>query len=207
MFKLIFGTGSTPIQQNKKVDSPKETKLNDDKEEDRKLSEIFRATVNDTAVTINLIHAVDRGDVKKVREFVGNPEVDVNPRLTGVEFLLHRAARLKTTEILKILLGAKANTECRDNSGRTPLLVAVREGSLENVRALITAGANVNAFDINGNTSLHSAGLTVSKAQELIAAGAKVNLLNRTENTPLMIAREEEREEIISALIDAGATE
>jgi hypothetical protein len=59
---------------------------------------------------------------------------------------LHKAAQIGDSAGLKRILAEKPElVNAKDVNGWTPLLEAVRDGTLENVQALISAGANVNA--------------------------------------------------------------
>jgi ankyrin repeat protein len=92
-------------------------------------------------------------------------------------------AQLNTVEVLERLIAAGANLELRQHYGWTPLLRAVVEGSVLEVKILLAAGSNPNvtlpadtlpAFNA-GNTTLMAA-LTNVDAEEiveaLLAAGA-----------------------------------
>ena len=59
---------------------------------------------------------------------------------------LHKAAQNNdTTAVRRLLLDKPDLVNRKDVNGWTPLLEAVRAGSVENVKALVNAGANVNA--------------------------------------------------------------
>jgi len=76
------------------------------------------------------------------------------------------------------------NAKVKDELGRTPLHFAQ---SPEVVRALVRAGADVNARDRGGWTPLH----TVQRPeviQALVRAGADVNARNHYRETPLQLA-------------------
>jgi len=67
--------------------------------------------------------------------------------------LLHHLRCVDPTEVLPRLLRAGLDLEARDCRGRTPLHVAVGDGgSPELVRALLEAGANLHAADLDGTT-------------------------------------------------------
>ena len=93
----------------------------------------------------------------------------------------------------------------------TLLSVASEEGSAEDVRALIAAGADVNKASIceMGFTPLHIAADRGSEpiARALIAAGADVNKANKFTVTPIRMAAQNGHEVVIRALIAAGAVE
>lgn len=92
----------------------------------------------------------------------------------------------------------------------TPLAKAIKKkASPEIIASLIQAGANVNAEDGMGKTSLMLAAMRTAHPEIinlLIRAGAKVNAKNDEGNTPLMSAVAcNANPEIITILINAGA--
>jgi uncharacterized protein len=96
-----------------------------------------------------------------------------------------------------------------DRDKRTELHYAARDNDLHLARALVEAGADVNAQDSSGFAPLHFAASqwAVDVATLLLAAGAKVDPVNRLGNTPLWDAvfNSRGRGEMIEALIAAGA--
>lgn len=78
-------------------------------------------------------------------------------------------------EIIQILVDAGAELEAFANTQAgvwTPLQLAAAEGTLSSVRALIRAGANVDAADRYGETPLMLARCYPDKIELLLAAGA-----------------------------------
>ena len=89
----------------------------------------------------------------------------------------------------------------------TPLHLATEEGHLEIVQALITAGANIEATDHQGNTPLH---LAVNHGhlkvvQALVNAGANKDTPNKLGCTPLHLAVNHGHLKVVQALVNAGA--
>src|SRR5688500_12446745 len=76
----------------------------------------------------------------------------------------------------------------RDAQGQTPLMLAAAFGSVDAVRALIGAGADVRASGNGGLTALHLAADNAAKTRLLLDAGADVNVASQLGRTPLMVA-------------------
>ena len=92
-------------------------------------------------------------------------------------------------------------------SSERVLRIAASDGNIEAVKRQLAAGANVNAPDTYGYTSLHKAAENGHKeiVELLIAKGADVNAKNKYEQTPLHRAAFEGRKEIAELLIAKGA--
>ena len=94
--------------------------------------------------------------------------------------VLHKAAGLKTSDLLRMLLSLGLDLEARDDGGQTPLFYAAQYGCCENLRLLLEAGADVNARDHRGTTPLMSlyedcpAHEANEKHRLLLAAGAEM---------------------------------
>jgi ankyrin repeat protein len=102
------------------------------------------------------------------------------------------------THIIQDLIKAGANVNHRmratesypANEGVTPLMVAAQGASQGSVRALIKAGAEINAQSQSGETALMRAAMSrnILAMQKLITAGAKLNLQDDLGNTALHYA-------------------
>jgi uncharacterized protein len=75
------------------------------------------------------------------------------------------------------------------------------------VRALLQAGADVNAAQIDGTTALHWAAYhgDAESAALLVRAGARVDAVNRYGVPPLAVACENGNGAVVKLLLDAGA--
>jgi len=99
----------------------------------------------------------------------------------------------------------------RDRAGRTALHYAATDGKIEDVRRLLTEGADVNAREVKGWTPLHGAANqgNLEIVDILIAAGADVNALDDRGEGPLFIAAavggRGNGPGVVRALLDAGA--
>ncbi|MGB7292018.1 MAG: ankyrin repeat domain-containing protein [Thermodesulfobacteriota bacterium] len=111
-----------------------------------------------------LIFAVDGDNIQIAGELL-HAGADVNRRVfNDTTTPLLRAVRKGNTEMVKLLIKARADVNARDTtnltpsggikSEMTPLILASSEGHIEIVRALLEAGADVNAKNGKGKTAL-----------------------------------------------------
>jgi FOG: Ankyrin repeat len=102
------------------------------------------------------------------------------------------------------LLSADANT--RDSRGNTPLMYAAAVGSVDMMRQLIGAGADVNAKNNFDSTALMWCSNDLQKVRLLLDKGADVNAHSKQGRTPLVIAAAHDGNgEVIRLLIKKGA--
>ncbi len=90
------------------------------------------------------------------------------------------------------------------------LLIAVREGKPDTVKALLSArDTDVNATDENGDTPLIEAARLGHDeiARALLAAGADYKMRDKNGKTPLMLAAVGGHDDVVHVLKDAGAQE
>ena len=121
--------------------------------------------------------------------------VDLNVRGDLGVTPLHRAARYtENPDVIKTLLSAGADLEAKDELERTPLHLAAGDNANPDItKALIDAGANLETRgDDWGFTALHCAAAwneNPDVAKVLMDAGADINARNKKGNTPLEIAK------------------
>ena len=91
--------------------------------------------------------------------------------------------------------------------GKTPLMQAAGDGDIAKARALLEAGAEVDARNANEGTALMyavSAGDT-AMVQLLLATGANPNARARIGWTPMLVAAAKGRHTVVPILLEAGA--
>jgi ankyrin repeat protein len=123
---------------------------------------------------------------------------------------LHWAAYEGQLATTKLLVERGAKLEIKDNSGATPMLVAAKRGFPDVVKYLLSKGANPDVVDNDGWTALHYAAR--NGYQEIVRmlidhnADPNVKTLD-TAQTPLGLAREYGRDDVVKALSEKGRKE
>ena len=125
---------------------------------------------------------------------------------------LHLAAFFGRIPVVELLLsaGAPVNEISHNPSELRPLHSAVAhrqpQVALEIARALIAAGADVNATQHGGWTPLHAAALhgNVPLVRLLLDAGAAADAKNETGQTPASLARSKNHKDVAALLAQRG---
>ncbi len=113
---------------------------------------------------------------------------------------LHEATIEEKVEIVRMLIGAGANLNLKDNHGNTSLHYAAwNEQGVEIARMLIGAGADVDIQNKRGNTPLHNAARygKVEIARMLIDVGADKDIRDNVGNLPYELAETEELKKLL----------
>ncbi|MBA3804424.1 MAG: ankyrin repeat domain-containing protein [Acidobacteria bacterium] len=108
---------------------------------------------------------------------------------------------------VKELIAAGVDINLRDKGTDTTALdEAVKNGNRQMVRALLDAGAEINARNSRGQTALMILDDDASEnlVWDLVAAGAKLNLRDEDGDTALILAASWSKAEILRALLNAG---
>jgi uncharacterized protein DUF6438/ankyrin repeat protein len=156
--------------------------------------------------------AAESGDLATVDLFLSKG-ADVNGISNGSEpfdysdSVLMAAARSGSGEVIQEILKYHPDVKKKDHAGRTALefFVARRKKSssvAETIRALVEAGAEVNARDDQGKTPIFNACDNIEALKPLVAVGADLNAKDRFGETPIMRCFEPKG---LTSLIDAGA--
>jgi ankyrin repeat protein len=146
-----------------------------------------------------LVFAIEEDAIELVRDFLAEGALADGP--DGRRSPLHWAADCLDDGIPRLLIAEGARLEARDEEGRTPLHLAVRE-SEKIAGILMDAGAEIEARDDAGWTPLHHA---VEKGWDgmvslLLARGADVNAECGRGWTPLAFALLSGRPKLVSLL-------
>lgn len=152
--------------------------------------DFFRAVIRDDSAAIRAL--VSRG-------FDPNaPDPDGQPAIMRALFAEAAGAALTLAK----LPGADVNV--RNKVGETPLMIAALKGEPEVARTLIERGATINRA---GWTPLHyaAAGNSLPVLQLLLLHGAQVDARAPNGRTALMLAALHAGDEVVDALLAAGA--
>lgn len=90
----------------------------------------------------------------------------------------------------------------RDETNRTPLLIACEKDFTSCVKVFLAAGANPNVIDRRGNTGLHHSAMIGNGAiaQMLVAHGVNNSLQNNDRMTALAIARSRRHFKVVDVI-------
>jgi ankyrin repeat protein len=155
-----------------------------------------------------LHNAVYYSHVIEVKELI-QLGADVN-MVSGGNEPLYWAIYNRNLDIAELLInaGADINKEFLQN-GESPLEYAIRQKTPSIVELLIRRGADINKFDIYGKPLINKAikENATDIVKILIEGGFNVNKKEDggDNNTPLIIASEEGRKEIVELLLKSGA--
>ena len=159
--------------------------------------------VGHTCLTLAAFHR----HIETVRYLVGLPEVDVNQ--AGDDWTaLHWAGQEDFPDVVEVLIDAGADVEANDENGRSPLLLASKDGSLDTVRMLVKTGADASATDNKGATCLSLAayfGHTETVRYLLCLPEVDVNQSCNRGFTALHLGVIQTYSDVVEVLINAGA--
>lgn len=157
---------------------------------------------------ITPLHEALRRRHTEMARFLINAGAEVTVRTYGGETPLHEAAKKGELEIVDLLVARGAEINATTGTGETPLLWAASEGRYEIAEFLIAKGADVNTQGGEGSASpLHLAAEMGHRrlVQLLLASGASVDLKDRLGHTPAIRAMQQNNENVVTILAEAGA--
>src|SRR2546428_7317609 len=100
----------------------------------------------------------------------------------------YAAIRVNDLAKLQALVKAGPSDAAKDERGITPLMYAAAAGSLEAVKLLVEAGADVNARNDMNSTALMWAATEIDKMRLLLQPRADLNATSTHGRSALMIA-------------------
>lgn len=155
---------------------------------------------------VDIIKAVSNRDINAVTEYIKSGG-DINSKDQWGSTALVWAVHYGYTDIVRILIDAKANVDSKDVNDQTALMKASDKGRTDIVKILISVNANVNARDIRGQTALIMASQNghADVVKLLIDAKANVNTKDNEGLTALMWAKLENHSDVIGILKAADA--
>jgi uncharacterized protein len=168
----------------------------------------------EAATPEDLVEAVGKGDLQKVRTLVRTDKISPNTRDGQGYPVLAWAALRGYADIAEELLQRGADANIRDHAtGATPLMHAVSFPQsdpriIQVMDVLLLHGGNVNATDTAGYNALMRAAQYNTDAQlvqALLARGADVNAMTSTGWTPLHLAISSGKVENARMLAQSGA--
>ena len=129
---------------------------------------------------------IDQGADMPGNAFEGTTgRASTDPRL---QILLDAIARHDLAAVQKAVAADKHLARAADSAGSTALMHSAYSGTIAMMRALLDAGADVNASNARQATALHWALPDVEKIDLLVAHGARVDAKTVEGRTPLYLA-------------------
>ena len=110
-------------------------------------------------------------------------------------------------EVLEIIIDHGVHVNTMNKRNETALMIASAKGNTDIIKVLLTAGADPNITDADGNACLHNSiygNWEREVLQTIIDHGAHVNITNKEGHTALMIASRKGNIDGIKVLLEAG---
>lgn len=153
--------------------------------------------------TIPLYLAVQRGDIDQVERHI-HWQADINTPFANGRYPLHEAAEKGRVIILRSLLKHGTNIDAQDNTGASPIDLAILAGKTQAAEILLEAGAKYDASQL----LLQAAQKDVSDrdiVRFLARHGANLEIQDDAGNTPLLLAVANNNHRLAQHLVEQGA--
>ena len=162
-----------------------------------------------------------RAGVLDILQWLLNHGADVNAQNYVGWTALHSAINYGQPQAFHMLIAHNADIHIQINLGKSPLHLAaspyVNRDHVNLMRVLLDHGADPNARDNDGSTPLHHSSWwetqgypptkgTVEGTRLLLERGAIIDAEDNKGRTPLQLAREHGRQDIVTCLLQYGAT-
>uniref|UniRef100_A0A0G4HXG7 Uncharacterized protein n=1 Tax=Chromera velia CCMP2878 TaxID=1169474 RepID=A0A0G4HXG7_9ALVE len=156
-----------------------------------------------------LTDASRKGDLLKVKHTIedGRAKLNLDMQDENGKTALILASANGHTDIVRLLVDAKAYVDMQDRYGKTALILASFHGHTDIVRLLVDAKANVDMQDSYGQTALILASENghTDIVRLLVDAKANVDMQDRCGKTALILASFHGHTDIVRLLVDAKA--
>ena len=160
-----------------------------------------------TEPTKSIHKAVADDDIGQVQLHISSG-TDLDARDETLQTPLHYAALHGHRNVAELLIANGADVNAKDHEGSTPLHRAAEKHRTNVVGLLLAKGANVNAKTTDGEETplIWAAYYGYNDVAELlINKGADINVKDQLGRTPMAVAKEKGREEIVELLRKHGA--
>jgi len=167
---------------------------------------IMRQIKSKPEYTKNIFDAIEKGRIESVNYWL-NQNVDIEVLNKRGQTPLMLAIELNVVAIIQSLLDAKANIEATDALGRTLLMNATMRKNCDVVQLLLDAGAKFNDHLVGEIINLAITNNNCNLLQTLINRSDykfDLNYMNRDGKTPLIIAADHGKADIVEFLLDKG---
>ncbi|KAL6921635.1 hypothetical protein ACHAP8_011515 [Fusarium lateritium] len=134
---------------------------------------------------------------------------------------MHMAAHKDNPHILQLLAESEAPIDVLDRNGETPLLIAAKLGNSQSVLRLINLGADIERVgpdgmsvlshavkmgDVDLVTALLELGAGMQMTSMFLSRGSREYLVPEPQTTPIHVAAQHARDEILLRLVSYGAS-
>ena len=163
--------------------------------------------MNENNVTALMI-ACGRGNMHVINVLLN---AGANPRISDADdhTWLHEAVRGGYSQVvLETMINHGADVNATIKNNRTALMIVTVHGNRKAIYVLLSAGADPNSADADGDTCLHYAvrnGCCAEVLQAIISLGVDVNATNKRNVPALMLACDRGNKDAIKVLLNAGA--